>query len=183
MRQILQLTIAVVTVFAVTGCATTMTVSSHMERGLDLSRYHTFDWGPADALPSGDARLDKDPFFNDHVLGAVERGLSARGLALASAGPPDLLIHYHASITRRLEVDHRQDHAFANCASGECPGEVTEYEAGTLVLDILDARSNRLLWRGWAQNSVEDMLDDPDRMAKTIEEAVARMLRRLPPKL
>ena len=60
---------------------------------------------------------------------------------------------------------------------------MAEYEAGTLVLDIVDTRSNRLLWRGWAQNSVEDMLDDPDRMAKTIEEAVARMLRRLPPKL
>jgi Domain of unknown function (DUF4136) len=182
MRQILQLTMAVVTVFIVTGCATTMTVSSHVERGLDLSRYHTFDWGPADALPTGDARLDKDPFFNDHVLGAVERGLSARGFELASAGSPDLLIHYHASITRRLDVN-RQDRVFGYCAPGECPAEMAEYEAGTLVLDIVDTRSNRLLWRGWAQNSVEDMLDDPDRMAKTIEEAVVRMLRRLPPKL
>jgi hypothetical protein len=52
------------------------------------------------------------------------------------------------------------------------------------VLDIVDARTNRLLWRGWAQNNdAEEMLKDPDRMAKTVEEAVARMLLRLPPKL
>ena len=50
MRQILQLTMAVVTVFIVTGCATTMTVSSHVERGLDLSRYHTFDTGARPTL-------------------------------------------------------------------------------------------------------------------------------------
>jgi hypothetical protein len=54
------------------------------------------------------------------------------------------------------------------------------YEAGTLVLDVIDARTNTLIWRGWAQNSVEDMLDDRDRMAKTIDQAVARMLLRLP---
>jgi hypothetical protein len=50
------------------------------------------------------------------------------------------------------------------------------------VLDVVDARSNRLVWRGWAQNSVEAMLDDPDRMDATIDEAVTRMLLRFPQK-
>ena len=55
------------------------------------------------------------------------------------------------------------------------------YEAGTLVLDIVDAHTNRLVWRGWAQNSVSDLLNDSDRMPNTIEQAVAQMLLRLPP--
>ena len=38
-------------------------------------------------------------------------------------------------------------------------------QIGTFVIDIIDARSN-LLWRGWAQSLVEDILDDADRMAK-----------------
>lgn len=182
LRRALQIAAMTVSALAATGCAATMSVSSHVERGLDLSRYRTFDWGPADALPTGDARLDQNRFFKDHVQGAVEKGLSARGFELTAAESPDLLTHYHANITKRINANH-VDRAYGYCSRQDCPPEIVEYEAGTLVLDILDARSNRLIWRGWATNSVEDMLNDPDRMAKTIERAVSEMLRRLPPKL
>jgi hypothetical protein len=155
-----------------------MTVSSHVDRTLNFAQYRTFDWGPADALPTGDPRLDRDPFFKDHVQGAVERGLAARGMELAS-GTPDLLIHYHANISERMDVN-QADRAFGYCRGADCPPETVWYEAGTLVLDVMDARTNKLVWRGWAQNSVEDMLRDQDRMAKTIDQAVAEMLRQLP---
>jgi len=160
-----------------------MTVSSHVEHGLDLSRYRTFDWGPADALPTGDARLDQNPFFKDRVQGAVEKGLAARGFRLVALGESaDLLIHYHANISRRVTVAHA-DHAYGYCAQADCPPALLEYEAGTLVLDIMDARTNELIWRGWAQSSVQDLLDKPGEMAKTINDGVARMLLRLPPTL
>ena len=29
------------------------------------------------------------------------------------------------------------------------------YEAGTLLLDFVDTRTNRVVWRGWAEGSVE----------------------------
>ena len=61
-----------------------------------------------------------------------------------------------------------------------CPGETVEYEAGTLVLDFVDARTQRLIWRGWAQTELQELLRDPDRMAKTIDQAVTGMLRQLP---
>jgi hypothetical protein len=162
------------------ACAATMSVGSHVDRGLDFLQYRSFDWGPADALPTGDPRLDKDPFFKDHVQGAVEKQLAARGLELATSGTPDLLIHYHANIRQRIDVN-RIDRAYGYCSETNCPSESIHYEAGTLVLDFIDARTNRLVWRGWAENSVEDMLDDRDRMAKTIDEAVTRMVKQLPP--
>ena len=58
-----------------------------------------------------------------------------------------------------------------------------EYEAGTLVLDIVDARTNRVIWRGWAQDTVEGVLDNEDAMARQINVAITRMLARLPPRL
>ena len=45
---------------------------------------------------------DGDPFFKDHVQGAVERGLAARGVELTSSNP-DLLIHYHANISDDID--------------------------------------------------------------------------------
>jgi hypothetical protein len=159
-----------------------MNVSSHVERGLDFAQYRTYDWGPADALPTGDPRLDKNPFFQDHVQGAIEKQLAAKGFARSTSGAPDLLIHYHANITQRIDVN-RVDREYGYCYEGDCDTRVIEYEAGTLVLDFVDTHTNRVIWRGWAQDSVEGVLDNQDRMERKINEAVTRMLARLPPRL
>jgi hypothetical protein len=178
-RQLLCATVLAASALVVAGCAT-IRVSSHSDRGLIWSKYTTYDWGPADALPAGDPRLDKDPFFEDRVEGAIEKAMAKRGFVRAPAsGQPDLLIHYHASITERLDVD-RLDRSSAYCATAECSSGVTRYEAGTLVVDIVDATSNVLIWRGWAQGSVEGVLGNRDRLRRRIDESVTRMFESLP---
>jgi len=62
----------------------------------------------------------------------------------------------------------------------DCRTSVIEYEQGTLVIDVLDARTERLLWRGWAQDSVQGILDNQDRMEREINEAVTKMFARFP---
>jgi hypothetical protein len=178
MRRLIALTLAATAAAALAGCAT-MNVSSHVERGLDVSQFHTFDWGPADALPIGDARLDKDPFFNDHLQGAVEKAMAARGFEWVTSGEPDLRIHFHANISERMDID-RVDRDRGYCAGEGCMPPVTRYEAGTLVIDVIDASTNRLIWRGWAQNTVKGMLENQDTMAQQIDEAVTRMFERFP---
>lgn len=180
MLRFLRFATVALSALAVTGCATTMTVSSHVQSGIDFARYRTYDWGPADALPTGDPRLDKNPFFQDHVEGAVEKQLAARGFERSTSGTPDLLIHYHASINQRINVD-RVDHGY--CYDPDCRAGVFEYEAGTLVLDMVDTRTSKVIWRGWAQDSMEGVLDSTDRMVRKINEGVTRMLGRLPPRL
>lgn len=161
------------------GCAT-MRVSSHVDHGLVWAKYRTFDWGPADALPPGDPRLDKDPFFQDRVEGAIEKAMAARGFERAAAAQqPDLRIHYHASITDRLDVD-ALDRGNGPCVDAACRGRATYYEAGTLVVDIMDASTDVLLWRGWSQDSVEGVLGNRDRMRRRIDEGVARMFLSIP---
>jgi hypothetical protein len=161
-----------------TSCAM-MTVSSHVEPGLDASRYRTFDWGPADSLPTGDPRLDRNPFFQDHMMGAVEKQLTLRGYTQLTSGTPDLLVHYHANVANRIDVN-RIDRQFGYCYDVECSARVIDYQAGTLVIDVVDARSNRVIWRGWAQTSVESVIGHPDRLSRMINDAVARMLARFP---
>jgi uncharacterized protein DUF4136 len=181
MRRLLRLTAVATVALAATHCAT-LNVSSHVQRGVDFAQFHTYDWGPADALPTGDPRLDQNPFFRDQVEGAVEKQLAAKGFERSASGTADLLIHYHASINQRIEVD-RVDRQHGYCYDEDCRAGVLEYEAGTLVLDVVDPRTQRVIWRGWAQGSVEEFLHDQDRMARRIQEGVRRMLERLPAKL
>ena len=178
MLRLARLAAVAVAALALTACAT-MTVSSHVERGLDFAQYRSYNWGPPDRLPTGDPRLDSNPFFQDHLQGAVEKQLAAKGFERSTSGKPDLLIHYHASINRRINLTE-VDRDYGYCYDNDCRARVIEYEAGTLVLDIVDTRTNRVIWRGWAQDSVEDVLDNEDRMARKINEAVRRMLERLP---
>ena len=172
--------LAIATVLS-TGCAT-MSVSSQVERGLDVSRYHTYEWGPVDALPTGDARLDKNPFFQDHMMGAVEKQLAALGYERASAAPPDLLVHYHANISERIDVN-RVDHSYGYCYDADCSTRVIQYEAGTLVIDVVDAQSKRVLWRGWAQTDIDGVIEHPDRLTRMINQAVTRMFAGFPHQL
>lgn len=177
-RQLLRAIVLAASALVVAGCAT-IRVSSHTDRGVVWSKYATYDWGPADALPAGDPRLDKDPYFEDRVEGEIEKAMAKKGFARAASGRPDLLIHYHASITERLDVD-RLDRNYGYCATAECRPSVARYEAGTLVVDVVDAASHVLVWRGWAQGSVEGVLGNRDRLRRRIDDSVTQMFESLP---
>lgn len=178
MLRLLTAPIAAIAVFLMAGCAPALSVSSHVRPGIDFSGYRTYEWGPADALPTGDARLDKNPYFQDHFEGAVEKQLARKGLERAD-GLPDILIHYHATITQQIDVNSL-DRDYGYCYGDECFVDVFEYEAGTLVLDMIDARTNRLVWRGWAQSNIESVLENRERLARHVEAAVQRMLTQFP---
>lgn len=159
------------------GCAA-MTVSSHIERSADFDRYRTYAWSEPDTLPPGDPRLDNNPFFRDYVQGAVERQLALKGFEyVTSSESPDLLIHYHANVRRRIDVE-AVDRQYGY--SGTDEPHLVEFEQGTLVVDVIDARTNKLVWRGWAQDSVAGVLDDQDRLDRQVERGVTRMFEGCP---
>ena len=176
-RQILSA--AVVAVALLTGCAT-LRVSSHTDPGLIWSKYKTFDWGPADALPAGDPRLDKDPFFQDHVEGAIEKAMAAHGFTRSTVtGRPDVVIHYHANVAERFDADHI-DRGNGYCATTDCQPRISRYEAGTLVVDMVDAATNVLIWRGWAQGSLDGVFGNRERLRRRIDDSVTQMFETLP---
>jgi hypothetical protein len=162
---------------AVAGCAV-MSVSSHIERGVNFADYVTYEWGPPDALPVGDPRLDNNAFFRDYVTGAIERELAGRGFRQASGGEPDLLVHYHASVSQKVDV-HEADYPYGYCYEN-CEARVVEFEQGTLVVDLVDRRTSKVVWRGWAQDTMTGVIDNQDRLEKQVDEGVTKMMKLLP---
>lgn len=158
-----------------TACAT-MDVSSFVERGVTFTQFRTFTWAPADQLSTGDPRLDNNEFFQARVRGAVERELAAKGLEFVDRGAADLQLHYHASIGQRLDVGG------ADRQLGYCDDDCTPalFDAGTLTLDAVDVRSNRLVWRGWAEGAIAGVIDRQDLLERQVDQAVARIMTRFP---
>ena len=161
------------------GCAT-LKVSSHVDPAVNFTQFATFDWGPADALPTGDPRLDNNPFFRDYLMGAVERQLMARGYRRATDDRPQLLIHYHANVTQRFEVHGMEPSNYPNCYPN-CEPSVAEYEEGTIVIDIVNAATDAVVWRGWAQDNVRGLIENQDRMQRQLTRSMERVFERFPP--
>lgn len=162
---------------AVAGCAA-MTVSSHIERSVNFTDYVTYDWGPPDNLPVGDPRLDNNPFFRDYLMGAIEKKLAAKGYERAVTGEPDLLVHYHASVNQRVEVSAADAH-YGYCYDN-CEPRIVDYEQGTLVVDVVDRNTGKVVWRGWSQDTMNGVIDHQDRLEKQVNEGVSRMMVLLP---
>jgi len=172
-----RIAIAAFAALALSGCAT-MNVSSHIERGVDFAQFRTWDWGPADALPTGDPRLDNNPFFNDYLQGAVEKEMTRHHYDHVAGGTPDLLLHYHANVSKTFDVngvDMRNGYCY-----DDCQPKVIEYMQGTIVLDVVSTRTNRVVWRGWFQDSMDGIIDNQDRLRAELEKGIPKMMKELP---
>jgi len=148
-------------------------VHAYTERGTAFT-YRTYTWAPDDAFETGDARLDNNRFFSEQVRASVDRELAGRGFEKTLSGTSDLIVHFHATITEEFEIAStgRFEHCY-NCGA-------TIYEAGTLVIDLVDARTSRLVWRGWVEK-LNPVIDNQDWMEEAIDWAVARIMKKLPP--
>lgn len=154
-----------------TGCASTE-VRSYLARGADLHSYRTYNWQPIGPTPTGDPRLDNNRFFEQRVQAAVDEQLA--GIGFEKTASPHFLVHYHASVTQEITVSPDEH----GVACEECRPEV--YDQGTLLIDLVDARTGLLAWRGWATGGIDGVIDDQEWMEQRIDEAVARIMRDFP---
>jgi hypothetical protein len=160
----------------VAGCAT-MAVHSYAERGARFPTYTTYAWGPIDQHTTGDARLDNNPFFQERIQADVDRLMSRRGFQKAAVGHADLVVHYHANIAQRVDVNG-VDREYGYCQGDDCRPYVTD--VGTLTIDLVDSRTNRLVWRGWAEGTVDGVVDDQSWMEHKVDDAVTRIVESIP---
>jgi hypothetical protein len=104
----------------------------------------------------------------------VDKRLAAIGYRKADAGAPDVLVHFHASVAQRIDL--RDGESPQSC--DDCRPFI--YDAGTLVIDLVDAASGRLLWRGWSEGNVDGLIDSQPAMEAAIDEATVRIFQRFP---
>lgn len=158
------------------ACAMAITAGADHAPNVDLGRYVAFTWDEADDRPVGDPRLENNPFFEERLHAAVAVELASAGIREGSMGPT-LLVHHHATVRDRVDVyeaDRREGYRTEEYGEGT---QVVQYEEGTILVDIADAESRTVLWRGWAQFDIGHAIEDPQVMEAAIEEAIGKMFR------
>lgn len=121
--------------------------------------------------------LDKD-----RVLNEVAKNLQSKGLAASQS--PDLIINLKAS-HKRIE-DVRMEPSIGMYGWGRPFGWgvgmsrtwTSDYNQGTLEIDMIDAKTNKLIWQGSGSGI---NVDSPKSKQKQIPEIVAQILGNYPP--
>jgi hypothetical protein len=162
---------------ALASACVPMQVRSYAPPEASVATYHSYDWAGGDLGSTGDPRLDNNRFFVERVQQAADAELRRRGYEKASGGIPDLMLHIHARVNQRVQAGE-VDPITRQCRD-DCPASV--FEEGTLLIDFVDARTDALVWRGWAERSLlEGVVDDQASMNHVIDKAVAAIFGRLP---
>jgi hypothetical protein len=158
---------------AAAACAP-ITVTSFTERGVDVTAYRTFAWDRIDTSVPGDPRLENNEMFHEYLRDAIDRQMVSRGYEPTTL-QPEVLVHYHASSRQKVYTTGEQQRA-EPCR--DCGVEV--YDAGTLLVDLTDARTGALVWRGVAESGLAGVVSSQPRLEETVERVVSRIFARLP---
>lgn len=179
MRRLASAWIIAATAAGAAACRSPMTAGADYDTAAPFGHPATFAWNGADAFPTGDPRLDNNPFFVARLHGAIERELGSRGVRFRGAAPA-LLVHHHAAVRSRTEiyeVDRDAGYTWSN--RGPEP-QFYQYDEGTFLVDIADARTKEIVWRGWARADLAGALDDPEALSELIDDAVSEMFEHFP---
>ncbi len=133
---------AITLLLALSGAASeAQTIRVQWDRKVDFSRYQSFAW------VEGTAAID--PEVNQVLVESIENELSVRGIFPDEAAAA-LYVAYHASAREEFQVEggYRRDWE----DSGGL--KVDSHLAGTLVVDLVDASENRVVWRAIATATV-----------------------------
>lgn len=152
-------------------------ISSHQDPAADFSAYRTYAYlQPLDTDEADGTRSR----LSTLLIEAVDRELAARGFRRTDA--PALLVNFDlhtsqkqvaappAPPTRYRRARYRQWRGHEPTA--------LEYTEGTLSIDLIDARSNAVVWEGLAQGPIQG---EPEQLApERVRDVVSRIFDYLP---
>ncbi|MCY1082165.1 DUF4136 domain-containing protein [Archangium lansingense] len=180
-------------VLGLASCTTIKTNTNYDPNAVQqVSAYRTYSWLPA--KEGGNPRV-YNPIIQARVQQAVDRELQARGYQKVEEGQPsDFKVGWHGAIDHKVDVDYINSYygygwdpwydpfygPVAYGGAGVTTPVVREYSEGTLILDVVDADANKLVWRGTAQAELSENVD-ANKSQKLINEATHKLLEKFPP--
>ena len=177
--------------FGLASCSS-LRVSSDYDSEADFSALHSYEWLPAPRVESGDPKIQYDSLLAGRVKTAVNERLAEKGFE-RDAGHPDFLVTYHVAIDNKISVTYLNE--LYGYGPGWGPGYrrnimhygypsrnavVSEYQVGTLILDVVRAADRQLIWRGTASDEVYPD-NSTEAREKRVREAVEKILEQFPP--
>ena len=176
------------------GCSSYQ-YSAIQSSSANFGKFRTFAWiPPADTVKNSRYNDIADEKIKNEVTAQLEK----RGLVLKSHRP-DLLVRYSIAVNDKARLYNNpvyiysgqfyrgavrsyNGHYFYYAYRAPYPIYVGQeiqqvpYKEGTLIIDLIDQHSSRVIWRGYGSGEV----DNPEKAINDIPEVVDGILKKLP---
>jgi len=159
--------------------------NSNFDPQASFDGFNTYAW--AQRTPTGD---DDPRVYNDivdrRIKLAADQALEAKGYQQSNS--PTFFVAWHGAIDGKMNVTTINNHygygwgyyRYGGMGMGTSQTYVNEWDEGTLLIDIIDAQSNNLVWRGTATAELRQS-QNPEQQQQRLNEILAKLLERFPP--
>ena len=161
-------------VLATAGASFGQQVKTDYDRNANFSQYKTYSFEKVKT---------KDPLNVDRIKNAVSAALQTKGWTQVDSGG-DVSI-----VAMEMMRDQQTLNTFYDGFGGgwgwwgfgdlgEATTTTDTYTVGSLVVDLFDTRTKKLLWRG---SSSDTLSNNSNKNIKNLDKAVQKMFRHFPP--
>lgn len=118
--------------------------------GTDFSRYISYAWAPKRDLVEGHPLTDGAP-LDVKIKSAADRELVGKGYQRTGPdGDPSLIINYVGVAIDQLKMAGTTKGSGSVKWIGDPRAhEMRSYREGTLVFEVIDVRTDEMVWSGW----------------------------------
>ncbi len=205
--KVIHATLSAFVILALADCALNQ-VRTDYDRHITFAQLRTYDLVDNSLGTNGD-QPTISPLLERRIHNAVDSELASKGFQKVRSGAPDFRVAYRVVAEEKVTTDRSYGyspfyghhgfghhgfghhgfghhgfghHGFGHHGFGSYYGSslAREYVETTLILDIFDARTDELIWRGWASADLARN-PRPEKVRKFVNAAVQKILKKFPP--
>jgi len=161
--------------FALTACST-VSVTTDYDHAAPFAQYRTYT-----LLPTS-AKIGLSPSTETALRESLRTGLAKHGISETDQNADLHVVRYTSSKDKTVVYQSGAGLPYRYGRYGMWAGapfyytDVSQYTEGTLILDFVDAKTQKLVFRGIGTGTVSD----PETNAKRMREAVTEILQDFP---
>ena len=158
----------------------TSALAQHVQTDFDhqanFAQYKTYSW---------QAIKPENSLWDSRIKSAIDAQLAAKGWTRVDADGDVAIVAIKTTQTQRTLNTFYDGfgggwgwRGFGGGGFGESTTSEQDYKEGTLVIDLYDAKTKQLIWRGSAQDMISDKAEKNE---KNLDKGVAKMFKSFPP--
>jgi hypothetical protein len=158
------------------GCGSGLQINHDYDTQVNFRQIYLYQWTESNNQ-GGDLVAAR-------IKNAVNNQLAQKGMTETTTNP-DVYVMYHIGTKDKVDI---QSYGYGYGGYGRYYGayggggvSTYNYTEGTLIIDMYDAESKQLVWRG-SGTGVIDENPTPEKLTANVNSAVAAILSQYPPK-
>jgi hypothetical protein len=179
MHKALALGLAIV-IACIAAPAAAQKVYVDYDRTVDIKSYKTYAWASTPTV----SVYDNNPLIHSRIKNAIEYYMGQGGM-VENTDDPDVYVTYYGESDEEFKVNTFNtagygygagwawDPFWGGSAVGMTATTPIVHQAGTLVIDIWNAKTMKIVWRGTMTATIPE---NPQKSAKKLDKGIKKMI-------